>query len=328
LLGYEGDWARPMPDLRPLVSVLMAVHNGARYLIDAVESILDQSLNAFEFVIVDDGSTDRSANILARLADRDSRILLRAQEQTGLAQALNHGLHAARGKYVARMDADDISYPDRLSAQVDRMESEPELVLLSASFDYIDSQGEVLKRKIVSTDSEILRRKLTEDRNQFCHPCAMMRREVVGKLGGYRTIVGSSAQDYDLWLRMAEVGGIANLAQPLLGYRVHEEQVSVSNIVAQRHAAEVYKALALQRRLTGYEDLSAAIEAVARKRKMVMRGVASDCIGWASLFSRMGSRHRAGRMVMKAVWSSPCSPQLWRTLGRLLRDSIGSRELK
>lgn len=306
----------------PVVSVLMAVHNGRPYLGEAVESILTQSFPSFEFIIVDDGSTDGSIVEIDWYAKQDSRIRVLSQSNKGLAAALNVGLSMARGKYTARMDADDVAYPERLSKQVARMAKQPNLVLLGGSFDYIDSNGGVLKQKVVTTDAVSLRRGLTEDRNQFCHPCAMVGREAVCNVGGYRTLVGKYAQDYDLWLRLSEVGSIANLAQSILGYRVHEGQVSVRNIVAQRHAAEVYKVLARQRRSNGCEDLRAAIMDVAKMRRKMMADVAGDCLNWSSLFYRMGNSYRARRMFIRAVLTSPFCPRVRNTMGRLSRGFL------
>jgi len=120
-----------MPD--PLVSVVMPVHNGARFLSEAVESILGQTFDDFEFVVVDDGSTDDSRELLRRYMRSDSRLVLCERPQRGLAESLNEGCRLARGRYIARMDADDVAFVNRLERQVERLSAQPELALPAPS---------------------------------------------------------------------------------------------------------------------------------------------------------------------------------------------------
>jgi hypothetical protein len=216
----------------PIVSVLMSVFNGQAFLPEAIESILGQTFRDFEFVIIDDGSTDKTAEILAEHAVRDPRIRVHRHENKGRANSLNIGIELSRSSYIARMDADDISLPNRLKEQVEFMGRNPSVGLLSGSYDLIDVEGRLMGTvPLLTRDEEIKQAMLVN--NAMCHPAAMMRREVAIACGGYRKAF-LDADDYDLWLRISERSQLANLEQPILQYRVHSKQVSVVNSSHQR----------------------------------------------------------------------------------------------
>jgi glycosyltransferase involved in cell wall biosynthesis len=231
----------------PLVSVVMSVFNGQTYLATAIESILQQTFRDFEFLAVDDGSTDRTADILTTYADRDKRMRVFQQPNQGRATSLNDGIKLARGKYLARMDADDISLPDRFAEQVDFMEQHPDVGVLGGAYERITGNGEIIDViRPPSRDSEI--RSVMLHHNPMCHPAIMMRREMVLKSGGYRQAL-LDADDYDLWLRMCERSKIVNLGSVILQYRIHGNQVSVRNtrhqvlcVLAARKAASIRRA--------------------------------------------------------------------------------------
>jgi len=290
----------------PKISVIMAVHNGEEYLREAIKSIVGQTFDDFELIVVDDGSTDKSTEIIRASADRRLRFIP-LERNVGLANALNCGISAARGELIARMDSDDVALPGRFQAQFERMKSEPGLVLLGSSFNYIDTDGCILKNQPMKTDDATIRHKLFNDCNQFCHPSVMMRRDAVLIAGGYRTLAGRYAQDYDLWLRLAEVGSIANLPDAYLGYRVHKGQSSVNKLYAQRRAAELYKILARQRRESGFEDFSAAENEAAGRCLSLKKSVATDFLFWSELFACMGDRTQSFRMQGRALWLAPFS---------------------
>src|SRR4030095_2389369 len=208
----------------PIISVVMSVYNGQAFLAEAVESILGQTFRDFEFIVIDDGSTDRTEKILATYASRDGRLRVFRQENKGRTESLNIGIGLAEGKYIARMDADDVSLPHRLQVQVDFMEQHPEVCLLSASYERINKDGRLLDRVPVPLlDDEI--RSMMLHKNAMCHPAVMMRKEVVIACGVYRKVF-SESEDYDLWLRMSERCQLANLEEPILQYRVHSRQAS------------------------------------------------------------------------------------------------------
>jgi len=196
----------------------MAVYNGEKYLRQAVESILHQTFTDFEFIIVDDGSTDTTPAILD--AYRDPRIVrLRNVRNLGLAGALNRGLEVARGRYIARQDADDLSYPTRLEQEVAFLEAHPQVGLLGTAYDVIDAEGHWVGRVSPPTDNETLQRALVR-RNCFGHGSVMMQRLVVKQVKGYEESF-SAAEDRDLWLQLAERAHLANLAEPLYAWRQH-----------------------------------------------------------------------------------------------------------
>jgi len=206
----------------------MSVYNGQRFLSEAVQSILGQSFSDFEFVIVDDGSTDKSSEILAQYMRRDGRIRFHRHTNKGRAVSLNIGMELSKGRYIARMDADDVALPHRLKEQVDFLELHPEVGLLSGSYERISSDGRLLDRvRLPLRDDEI--RSMMLHSNAMCHPAVMMRKEVAIACGGYRKVF-LDADDYDLWLRMSERIQLANLEQPILRYRVHSKQASIVNL--------------------------------------------------------------------------------------------------
>jgi hypothetical protein len=226
------------------ISVVMSVYNGESFLAEAVESVLAQTFSDFEFIIIDDGSTDRVPEILSGYAKRDARVRVFPQQNEGRPQSLNRGISLAAAPLIARMDADDISLPRRFEQQVKLMEARPEIVLLSGPVEFIGYDGRRIGGfRPPETDGEI--RIKMRHTNVFYHPTVMMRREHVLAAGGYRKAL-RDADDYDLFLRMAERGKMAALAEPVLAYRVHPEQASVANLniqtrclVAARKAASL-----------------------------------------------------------------------------------------
>lgn len=205
----------------PPVSVIMAVHNDNNFLSHAIESIQRQTFGDFEFIIIDDGSFDGSSETLKYFATQDSRIQLITQERRGLTKSLNAGIRLSRGQLIARMDADDIAEPIRLQAQVKYLCDHPDVVCLGAQALKIDEDGDPVELWNVPTDhNEIVKELLKGHGGKIIHPLFLMRRESLMKLGGYNERY-LFAQDYDLLLRLAEIGTLANLPDTLLRYRIH-----------------------------------------------------------------------------------------------------------
>ena len=210
----------------PLISVLACVHNGRRYLAEAVDSILAQTMQNFEFIIIDDGSTDGATEELNAYAARDPRIRLSVQENAGLTKALNVGLRLSRGEFVARMDADDIAHPERLAKQVSAFLSDPRLVIVGAKVELISSEGIQLgARGTTRGHSNIRRRLLIGDGATMVHPVVMFRRQSALEVGGYDERF-RTGQDLDLFLRLTEIGLADNLADTLLYWRQHKNSVN------------------------------------------------------------------------------------------------------
>lgn len=205
----------------PRVSVLMPVYNGEKYLELAVESILAQTFEDFEFLIINDGSTDRTREILDRLAAKDARIRVVHRENRGITPTLNELLRLARADLVARMDADDIALPERFAKQTRHLDENPECALVASSVVIIDPDGRDLTTRAVPLAHEEIVEGFLRGAGQFVfHPATMFRRKLALELGGYQER-HPLAQDLDLFLRMSEVGRLTNLAEPLLKYRDH-----------------------------------------------------------------------------------------------------------
>ncbi len=214
--------------LSPQVTIVMSVHNGEKYLSQAVDSILAQTFRDFEFIIINDGSTDRTSEILVQYQARDARIRLLAQEQSGLVDALNRGCALARGEYIARMDADDVAFPQRIEHQVKFLENNPEMALVGTPVVVIDENGLPIDLFRFPTDSHEIADLLMRA-NCINHPTVMIRTKAFCALCGYRKTF-QHAEDYDLWLRMSEQYSLANLAEPMLCYRIHGSQVGVEHL--------------------------------------------------------------------------------------------------
>jgi hypothetical protein len=203
----------------------MSVFNGEHFLREAVESILDQRFTEFEFIAVDDGSTDGSASILDSYQKSDARLKVYHPGHAGLSESLNRGCQLARGKYIARMDADDVACKDRLIQQVDFMEAHPEIGVLGGAVEWIDATGKSLGIHRHPTEDREIKAALL-DHCALWHPTVLFRREVFASTGGYRGVT-VEASDYDLWLRIADHFQLANLDAVVLKYRIHPFQVSM-----------------------------------------------------------------------------------------------------
>ncbi len=230
------------PQSTPRISVLIPVRNGGDYIDAAVASMRRQTCHDLEIVVVDDASTDRTASLLARHAAEDGRIRVLPAKGAGIVDALNQGLAEARGDLVARMDADDVSEPDRLARQAAEMDARPELVLLGTGAAVIDARGRVGALIAVETDPARLVERLRLE-NPFFHPTVVMRRRAVEAAGGYRRQF-ALAEDYDLWTRLARQGVVANLPDALLRLRRHPGQSSRRHRVEQRAVYALARLLA------------------------------------------------------------------------------------
>ncbi|MBE9158416.1 glycosyltransferase [Nodosilinea sp. LEGE 06152] len=203
------------------ISVLMPVYNGKVYLEQSVESILSQTFSSFEFIIIDDCSTDSTYDILLAYAALDSRIKLHKNESNfGIEKTLNIGLAIAQGKYVARQDADDISFENRLEKQFSFLEHTPAVGAIGAAVEIIDSQGQKVGESHPPTDHESL--KMLFLINNFMHHSTLMaRRDLLMHIGGYNEQM-RRAEDYDLWWRLSCHSRVENLPEVLLKRRLDD----------------------------------------------------------------------------------------------------------
>lgn len=200
------------------ISVVMCCYNEQRYIREAIDSVLNQTFKDFEFIIWNDGSNDDTEKIIKSY--HDDRIRYFYHENTGLGMALRLACQEARGKYIARMDCDDICMPDRLAKQVAFLESNPDHVLCSTGVYYMDADGNVLGRRFPATRDKYIRRRITA----ITHPAVMFRFDAYKRSGGYYPL--RSAQDRILWSRLLREGKFANLKEPLLKYRMVSTSVS------------------------------------------------------------------------------------------------------
>lgn len=213
----------------PRVSVVMPMYQAERYVAEAVESILAQTFADFELLVFDDGSRDRSREIVHELAAADPRIRLFEESHAGYVTWLNRGLELARGELVARMDADDVALPERFERQVRFLDAHPEVVALGTHALCVDSDGDAIEPTAKPLDhEEIDRRHLAPGcgGSMITHPTVMLRRRAALEAGGYRP-EAVLVDDLELFLRLAERGRLANLPDVLLHYRIHPESVGV-----------------------------------------------------------------------------------------------------
>lgn len=209
----------------PTVSVVMSVYNGERFLQNAIDSILTQTYHDFEFIIIDDCSSDRSVEIIESY--NDSRIhLVRNEQNMRLPASLNKGIKLAKGKYIARMDSDDISVPKRLAKQVEYMEAHPDVAVIGGSYQAIDEDENDLYVHCSMTGEKLSRYFLYP--SPLAHPTVMMRRNIIVDNNLFYDEQYSSAQDYDLWQRINKKFKIDNLPDILLRYRIHSNSISVA----------------------------------------------------------------------------------------------------
>lgn len=217
----------------PALSVAMSVYNGERFLAEAIESILAQTFTEFEFLILDDGSSDETPAIIAHYAARDLRIRPIIRENRGLVASLNELLAQARAPIVARMDADDISLPDRFAVQMAFLEANPDHGVVGAwsrDIDELDQPFPTSGRDHPVTHADFLVA-IENDEPLLCHPVVMYRRDIVLSVGGYHAAF-RHVEDYDLWLRLVGITRMSNIPQRLICYRHYDGQVS------NRHATE------------------------------------------------------------------------------------------
>lgn len=231
----------------------MTVFNDESFIGQAIESILNQTFTDFEFLIINDGSTDKTTEIIEEYSRKDKRIKIVHQENAGTTVAGNNGLNFSLGKYVARLDSDDISYPNRLQIEVEFLDSHPKVGLVGGGSHFIDMQGNIVGIRNIKTSNPY---KTLMHRCIYQQSDVMFRKDIVLQLGGYREKFHNS-QDYDLWLRISEVAAIAKLDVVLGQWRLNASGYTYSRKKEQEKEVNVIKQIALLRRKQlsdGYEN--------------------------------------------------------------------------
>jgi glycosyltransferase involved in cell wall biosynthesis len=304
-----------MADDVPSISVCMPVYNAERFVAEAVESILNQTLGDFEFLIVDDGSTDGSRRILEGYAARDPRIRLVSRPNTGLVIALNEMLAAARGAFIPRTDADDVAMPERFERQASYLRAHPEVLALGTRVLVIDPEGAPLTEMCEQQSHEEIDRAQLGGLVVICHPTVMARAEVLRRVGGYRPET-FPAEDLDLWLRLAEIGRLANLPEALVKYRQHLQ--SIGNAQRVRQEAATGRVVADARRRRGLSrDEPAAAPAPASPRPDP--GGLDHMRKWAWWALASGYVSTARGYAIRCWCRRPFSLESWRLLYCALR---------
>ncbi len=260
---------------KPLVTVLTPAYNVEKYISEAIESILKQSYSNFEFIIIDDKSTDNTSKIIKEYKQRDSRIkLIFNKENLKLSRTLNKGLNIAQGKYIIRFDADDISYPTRIEKQVKLMETKDDVGISGGTMVIINSSGRTIgKREYHLTDKKI-RSKIFRY-SPFCHPAIIIRRSVLRKSGLYNPDF-NPAEDYELYFRIGKHAKFANLPDKLIKYRILDnsmtskqiKEMESQTIKARRMYYQSYKATMVDKLYTNLLQLMVSFPIISAKRKL------------------------------------------------------------
>lgn len=302
IVQQEGDHKMPR------LSVLMTVYNGMPYLGASIGSILTQTYGDFEFVIVNDGSTDDTAGFLASLTDPRIRVVHR--ENGGTAAAANQGLALCTGEYIARVDSDDISLPSRFEKQVAFLDAHPEVGLVGTQMAPLGSHG-VGPSLVLPTRHEEIYRAMLDGRHGLGHANIMMRTALLKQIGGYWSLRLQDA--WDMMLRMGEVSRLANLDEVLHHYRVHVGSLNGKAMRRMRYSIDFARELA-RRRNAGLPPIEyAEFEAARVNRPLPLRA-----LEWVDLHARKqyrlavaemyGGRPLTGRARM--AWAALCAPRL------------------
>lgn len=306
----------------PRVSVLMAAYNAMPYLPAAVQSILDQTLTDFQFVIVDDGSTDGSAAYFDTLTD--PRIHLIRQANAGLSAALNTGIEACTAPYIARMDADDISLPHRLAEQADYLDRRPSVGCVGSQVCPFGEHRVGAPLHMPTTHDQISSA-LLEGRHGIVHPSAMMRAEPLRRIGGYwpmRVV----AEDYDMFLRLSEVTKLAATDSVLYHMRFHMGSLNGRGMKKMRRSVDYARDRTVRRR-AGKQEISFDEFVAMRERAPLWRRAAeaidahSRAQYRASVSELCGGRPLVG--YARLAWAAALAPEL--TVRRVLRMAFPPR---
>lgn len=237
---------------QPKVSVIIPLYNQKQFVGDAINSILGQTFKDFKFLIINDGSTDKAEEILKGYNDPRIRII-NNEKNIGLTKSLNKGLKMAESEYIARMDADDVSMPERLEKEVLFLGHNKNIALVGTYYYMINEKGKILDTIKPSTKSEEIKCNLLNG-NQFGHVSVMFRVECIKEVGYYREELGP-VEDYDLWLRISDRYNIANIPEPLYKWRLNIKSISVTKKALQDKYALLAIELAKERRKLGKDKL-------------------------------------------------------------------------
>ena len=318
----------------PRISVIMSVYNNEAYLAAAIESILEQTFGDFEFLIVDDGSTDGSGPIMDSYAARDARIRVTHQRNQGLVASLNRMIYEARAPLIARKDGDDIAMPERLARQLAFLDEHPDHGVVGSWTRCIDETG--AERQELCRDHPTSHEALLDSLDRgplLCHSSVVMRADILRSVGGYRPQY-RHCEDYDLWLRLVERTRITSIAERLMLYRHSDEQVSSRHILEQHYGAATALEAHKERVRSGRDptDGLARLPPVDGLDALFGRpGLGKairERVALGIVYSPLALRGEGYEMLMAHVREGGRTDGLWRTAGRLFKFGEPARALK
>lgn len=278
--------------ITPRISVVLAVRNGERHVAASIRSVLTQRFEDFELIVVDDGSTDATPEILSALRQADSRVVVVRQENRGLAASLNRGIGMARGLYIARQDADDISLADRFERQAAYLDQGPSVAAVGSSADVIDRAGAVVGALHAVRGADAVRRGLLTLRTTPVHGSMLLRTSAIQAAGGYREAF-PVCQDYDLWLRLSSQFEIDNISDVLYQWRLDSDGVYSARRATQLKYAAVALSFARERAAEGRDSY----EALERSQ--------GDLDGFVSRYQRAPFVHAMwGELLLRGLGNS------------------------
>jgi glycosyltransferase involved in cell wall biosynthesis len=319
--------------IQPALSVAMSVYNGQSHLGLAIESILDQTFTDFEFLILNDGSTDGSREIIDGYATRDKRIRAIHRENKGLVISLNQLVNEARAPLIARMDADDICLPERFEKQIAFMAANPDHGVLGTWTADIDEHGDPYKvdGEDHPTSYEDFVSRIGKG-SLICHPSVVMRRDIVLSVGGYHAAF-QHCEDFDLWLRLANVTKLCSLPERLVRYRHWANQVSNRHAYVQQVGA-IVSLLAYKERVAGRVDPTETLSALPPMDGLDAlfgrSGVADEVrarVVPTLIYAENALKGDGFTMIVDFVKKGGTAPGLWRTAARLMRIGEPMRAL-
>lgn len=295
-----------------LVSVIMPVYNTEKYLEEAINSILNQTYKNFELILINDGSTDRSLNIMIEYAKKDNRIVILSRAINGFIDAVNDGVRIARGEYIARMDSDDISHPERFQKQVDFLNAHKEIYLLGTNYSIIFDERitEKTRKKYIGShkrgqepiDAENIFLSINEGQ-KFMQPSTMMRREIFGQVGLYKDFL---IEDIEFYFRVAAKGlGIAKIEEELFYYRAREGSRSTDQFrriqtrqIMQMKLEYLFKQLIPNKKIEKYLIWGADISGEEAHNLLKLQFPKAECMGFLDPY-------KAGQVIQGISVFSP-----------------------
>jgi glycosyltransferase involved in cell wall biosynthesis len=302
----------------------MSVYNGDRYLRSALDSILQQSYGDYELIIIDDGSADSSRRIISQYAAQDQRIcIINNRYNVGLTRSLNKGLEIARGEFIARQDADDISHSDRFIKQVEYLDAHPAVGLVGSNYFLIDRKGQRIGRSQLPGSDTCIRWNMLFN-NQFCHSAVMFRRHLLALEKIPYDPLYPYCEDVDLWCRLMVHTKGENLPAPLVSLRKHDHNISERHHVRQQFFASQIACRQIQAFMRGASPSRACIDRLRqlhrRLRAPLGRRRLLDCAVFFDILKAFGKQPRLNAqelLYIKIIWitkilrATPCRLYPW-----------------